>query len=897
MLIADLHIHSRYSRATSKEITVEGLYRGAQLKGVGLIGSGDITHPAWFAELQEKLQLDKNGGYVLRPDLARQVEPSGPCQASVNFMLTGEISCIYKKNDQTRKIHCLVILPNLEAAQRLNQTLDKIGNIRSDGRPILGLDARDLLEICLTNHPDTIFIPAHIWTPWFSLFGSKSGFNSVEECFEDLTPHIWALETGLSSDPAMNWQLSALDGYTLVSNSDAHSLETIAREATLLNCPPTFAGLRQALKGPNNPAFVGTLEFFPDEGKYHLDGHRACNVRLSPQETIELKGICPVCHKPLTVGVLSRVEELADRPLGYTPPNAPLVESLTSLNQTLGQALGKGASSKAVKELKERLLSSVGNELYILRQWPLEDAKRLGGEVLSEALKRLRAGQVILNGGYDGVFGTVELFSASEREELKGQMCLLQGTANKASKASTAKTKEIPLAVTQNTPQGFALDEDQLAAVTHQNGHLQVVAGPGAGKTRVMVERVKHLLEQGVMPGEILVITFTRKAANELKQRLDGYPEVEVSTFHGLGFKLLNRPETILTEDERQALIKELVKSHAPEANPTRLAQRLSLLKQQIPGQNQADANLQNLFTLYQQRLQQLSALDMDDLVYQVVACQDMAYPAFKFIMVDEYQDVNPVQVEFLKRLSRPAGAQVMVIGDPRQAIYGFRGADLSLFNAFSQHFPGASQVELKRNYRSQAQVVNLAGQLMQTNLIATLPAGEIPQAATLASPQAEARWIAETVLELTGGLDSRQVEKQKGASGLYAPRDIAILYRLHQQAEVIAQALEELGIPVQRAGQEPLFELEGMDFTLQKVSLLSMHASKGLEFPVVFVTGLENGLIPYQPPQGQPASQDEETRLLFVALAGPKKSCLSAAAKSVCCLGTGSRKQTHPCG
>ncbi len=295
MLVADLHIHSRFSRATSRNLDPEHLWVAAQLKGVDLLGTGDFTHPAWVDELKDKLVETGDGAYQLRPGLARELLPQvpGPCRRPVRFLLSGEISSIYKRHGRTRKVHSLVLLPDFAAVERLNARLDRLGNITSDGRPILGLDARDLLEICLEVEPSVIFIPAHIWTPWFSVFGSKSGFDSLEECFDDLLPHIHALETGLSSDPPMNWRLSALDRYTLVSHSDAHSPAKLAREADLLDCPPTYPALAHALAEPVEGGFRGTLEFFPDEGKYHLDGHRKCGLRLEPAQSRELGGRCP----------------------------------------------------------------------------------------------------------------------------------------------------------------------------------------------------------------------------------------------------------------------------------------------------------------------------------------------------------------------------------------------------------------------------------------------------------------------------------------------------------------------------------------------------------------------------------------------------------------------------
>jgi DNA helicase-2/ATP-dependent DNA helicase PcrA len=720
------------------------------------------------------------------------------------------------------------------------------------------------LEICLNVHEDVIFIPAHIWTPWFSLFGSKSGFDCIEDCFADLSGHITALETGLSSDPAMNWRLSALDRYTLVSNSDAHSLDTIAREANLLNCAPTFPSLRSALQG--SPSFIGTLEFFPDEGKYHLDGHRECGICLTPQETRELKGLCPHCGKPVTVGVLNRVQELADREFGYVPPQAPQVESLTSLNQTLAQSLGKGAASKSVQQLKQTLLHNVGNELYILRHWPLPEAEK-STPLLGEALMRLRTGKVILTPGFDGQFGSVELFTEQERESIKGQLRLLNVSA------AVHKHERLPATPIQftmaDTPSAIinaGLDTEQQAAINYANGNLQISAGPGSGKTRLLVERAKKLLADGVK--NILVITFTRKAAAELRNRLGDGP-ITVSTFHGLGHQLLNHAHNIIDQDERLTLIKNL---SSPASDYLQLADAVSLLKQS----GEASAEVRTLARQYDQRLRQKNAFDLDDLVYQTVLRlreQSLSAPHFDHILVDEYQDVNPMQVNLLQMLSAAGKCGLTVIGDPRQAIYGFRGARRELFYQFSKDFAPARHMELFRNYRSQGAIVKLAGNLLsaeENNLRAVLPIAETTVAATLSSPWAEADWLAAQIIKLTGGMDSRQAEKQINANRLYAPNEIAVIYRLHQQGQIIQQTLEQHGIPVQKAKDKHLQELDELDFNTQKVSLLSMHASKGLEFPVVMLCGLEAGLIPYQPPGAteiDPQQEMEEERLLFVAL------------------------------
>lgn len=407
---ADLHIHSKYSRATSRDLTLETLALWGAKKGISLLGTGDFTHPEWLQEIKSKLVPAEEGLFRLRPEIEQSVMHSLPesCRTTTRFMLQVEISSIYKKHGRTRKIHNLFYMPDLRSAEKFHKRLDAIGNVRSDGRPILGLDARDLLEIALECSERAKIIPAHIWTPWFSLFGSKSGFDSVEECFEDLSDQIFALETGLSSDPPMNWRLSMLDQYTLVSNSDNHSAPKLGREGNILNCPLSYDEIFTAIK--TRQGFEGTIEFFPEEGKYYLDGHRKCDCCLTPSETLRNKGVCPVCGKPVTVGVLNRVEELADRPEDQSPINAPDVYWRIPLAELLSELLQRGENTKTVKSAYENLLASIGPELYILNDAPLQDLNRSAVPRLAEAIERMRAGQVIRQAGYDGEFGSVKVF-------------------------------------------------------------------------------------------------------------------------------------------------------------------------------------------------------------------------------------------------------------------------------------------------------------------------------------------------------------------------------------------------------------------------------------------------------------------------------------------------------
>ena len=405
--IADLHIHSRFSMATSKEGTPENLDFWARKKGISLIGTGDFTHPVWREELKERLVSEGNGLYRLRDEYVKEESRKFPGEGT-HFVVSGEISSIYKKNGKTRKVHNVILLPGLEVADAMAQRLEKIGNIHSDGRPILGLDSHDLLEMMLDVCPEGILIPAHIWTPHFSVLGAKSGFDSVEECFEELTPYVHALETGLSSDPAMNWRISKLDRYQLVSNSDAHSPSKLGREANLLDIDCSYEGLYRAIQ--TGEGLEGTVEFFPEEGKYHFDGHRKCGVSLSPVEAERLGGICPVCGKKLTMGVDHRVEQLADRAEGFVKKDGKKYESLVPLPEVISACMGYSTASKKVQGCFGQMLQILGTEFDILRNVPAEDIKTCAGKRIAEGIENVRTGKVKRIPGYDGEYGKIQLF-------------------------------------------------------------------------------------------------------------------------------------------------------------------------------------------------------------------------------------------------------------------------------------------------------------------------------------------------------------------------------------------------------------------------------------------------------------------------------------------------------
>lgn len=411
-VVADLHLHSKYSRAVSPQMELPSLAGWAQKKGVNLLGTGDFSHPLWFNELKTQLVEAGSGFYRLRDD------PSG-----VRFLLTNEISNIYSAGSRTRKVHNIVSFPTLAAVEKFNGRLARIGNLGADGRPILGLSARDLLEIALEVDPDVLFIPAHAWTPHFSVFGSSSGFDSLTECFGNLTPHIFAIETGLSSDPAMNWRLSALDEIALLSFSDAHSPSRLMREATVFEIEPNYSDLVEAIRSKDPKKLLYTIEFFPQEGKYHFDGHRSCKFSCEPEVTKAQNYLCPVCGRALTVGVLHRVEKLADRPAGFKPKSAIAFKNAIPLEQLIADVLGVGVSSQAVQADYEEIVAQA-SELEVLLNFNEGELKKVAGPQLALAILKARRGEVEIEPGYDGEFGKIKVFNSADAQTASNQQSL-----------------------------------------------------------------------------------------------------------------------------------------------------------------------------------------------------------------------------------------------------------------------------------------------------------------------------------------------------------------------------------------------------------------------------------------------------------------------------------------
>ncbi len=419
--LADLHIHSHFSIATSKELVPEHLDLWGRIKGITVVGTGDFTHPGWTTELKEKIEPAESGLFQLKPDFRLSQGPvhRNTTNGHIRFALSAEISTIYKKGDKTRKVHHLILAPGFEAVENIQQQLEKIGNIRSDGRPILGLDSRDLLEIVMEADENCLFVPAHIWTPWFSALGDKSGFDSIDECYGDMAQHIHAIETGLSSDPAMNWRCSFLDRFTIISNSDAHSPQKLGREANCLDTELSYDALTQAIRTGDPNKFKGTLEFYPEEGKYHHDGHRKCNLSWHPKETRKHDCLCPVCKKRVTVGVLNRVEQLADRNDITDRPNRHPFHAIIPLKEILSEILGVGPNTKKVSTQYNHLIHTLGSEFDVLLYKDIDHVRDAGGDTVAEGIRRMRSGEVHAQAGYDGKFGVIRVFTDKEQAQAK----------------------------------------------------------------------------------------------------------------------------------------------------------------------------------------------------------------------------------------------------------------------------------------------------------------------------------------------------------------------------------------------------------------------------------------------------------------------------------------------
>lgn len=1027
--IADLHIHSRFSRATSKALTPRHLAGWARCKGIQVLGTGDFTHPEWRAELRQQLVQDSSTGLYRLSVPPEEVPCISQAQLSFShnnffplFIPQTEISSIYKRHGKVRKIHNLVFVPTLEDADRLSKRLSSIGNLSADGRPILGLDSHDLLDILLTCVPNAVLIPAHIWTPWFALFGSKSGFDQIEECFSDLTNQIFALETGLSSDPAMNRLVSDLDGYALISNSDAHSGPNLGREANLFEGTPSYDGIFSALRfaarretqDALHCRFLGTMEFYPDEGKYHLDGHRSCNVVLEPQETLKLANICPVCGKPLTVGVLHRVLELADRSV---PPTTllrePVAKPLIPLVELVSEILGAGIASRKVQEQYARLLRTLGPELNILCSIPVSDIRN-HWEPLGEAIERMRHGKVIRHGGYDGVYGKVQVFSPDElsdvRYHMQSGLCLTLSNPLRVSKDPQVSLFHPSIGkydykIQSNTPSHVnptdIFSEEQQKALYAGPKPVLVLAGPGAGKTHILVGRINRLLNEGITPSRIFAITFTRRAAEEMRSRLTAtFPYespdkfVQCDTLHAFAWKILcasMSTSPILLNEEMAANAFYTANSHLPSHYAQELWTQLNIAREMCTlSQEPSDTPLSAAALRYAERKHSGNRLlvDYTDLLEwwfnRIRTLSDEQRPLH--VLVDEVQDLSFLQLNIVQSLLPEDGSGFFGIGDPDQSIYGFRGASGQSEKTLRSCWPKLLTLRLGQSHRSCQSILDMSHSLMQDkgqcgqlHSDQTLPA-EL-RLFTASNAQSEAHWIVSRICDLIGAtshtiLDHSAKGTDSSLSSSLAPGDIGVLVRIKAQLPIIKTALDKAGIPCSAPAEDTLLDdttcckllaqvapvcgfgnafslvlpfnsthnyasmpsswysylpepklmqnwLKEQDWAgdiflsgrtwkkfcllwnecgswhaflnhlvwiredetvkakAERVQLITLHASKGLEFKAVFLPGLEDGILPLRRDILFPKSAsstnpvplqdcdflDEERRLLYVGL------------------------------
>lgn len=421
-IFADLHIHSHYSRATSGQMNIEHLSSFGKRKGLNLIGTGDFSHPMWFKELREKLVKDEKGIFTYN---------------GMNFLLSNEISLMYSQGGKGRKVHLVVLSPDFDTAEKITEWLKTKGRVDYDGRPIFGMSCPEFTEKVMEISEDNFIIPAHAWTPWFGIFGSMSGFDSLKECFLDTEKHIHAIETGLSSDPGMNWRLSSLDKYALISNSDSHSPwpSRIGRECNVFEMKDlTYRNIISAIKSRDARKFLYTIEVDPSYGKYHFDGHRACNISLEPSESIKRNNICPVCGKPLTIGVLHRVEELADRPEGHKPENAIPFRKILPLAEIIAGKYRTSPLSKKAVEIESRFIEKFGSELNALLEADEQELAKVNPEMACLIMKN-REEKIEVIPGYDGVYG-IPLINGDEREIMKSR------AASQEDKKKTLKEKK-----------------------------------------------------------------------------------------------------------------------------------------------------------------------------------------------------------------------------------------------------------------------------------------------------------------------------------------------------------------------------------------------------------------------------------------------------------------------
>lgn len=849
--IGDLHIHSHFSLATSKKLTPEYLDYWGRVKGIKVIGTGDFTHPGWIKELKKKLVPAEPGLFKLKDEYKVEQKgllPTAPAE-EIRFMLTAEISNIYKKGEKTRKIHNVVFAPDFATVEKIQQSLINIGgNITSDGRPILGLDARDLLEIVLEASEDCFFVPAHIWTPWFSALGDKSGFDSIKKCYRDLEKHIHAIETGLSTDAPMHWMCSFLDEYTLISNSDAHSPQKLGRNANLFDTELSYSAICEAIASGAPDKFLGTIDLYPQEGKYHYDGHRKCGVRWNPVETLENERICPKCGKKVTVGVMNRVVELSDRSNLEERPNRLPYYSIIPLKEILSEIEDVGVKTKTVARAYNPLIKNIGNESDILLNIPVDIIRKKAGPVLAEAISRMRTRKVFIKEGFDGQYGEVTVFQPGEIDKIRSGSGIFKGRIfekdinyksqnllnfSLAKYRSLEQKNELRNSTGSSSSVKKNLNSEQKLAAEYTGSNSLIIAGPGTGKTFTLTHKISHLIrDQGIPQENILAITFTNKAASEIKTRLNIILEkdckVFIYTFHKFGLEILrNQPDkfnlennfSIIDSDDSFFILHRLFDIKKKKARE--YYDCLVQLKQQIIRKNEISNEFKAIFDRYEKYLAENNLIDIHDLLYKpyLKFKKDNKFletfqNKYDWLLIDEYQDVNPIQYKIVQQLSQ-SDIKICAIGDPNQAIYGFRGADVKYIKKFKDDFPSSKIINLKTSYRCSNNILTTSNKLIsklsgENNLIEGLKDGVKVRISEHDTEKSEAEFVARTIEQYLGGVrffsidsDITQGSENRGDN---VPSDFAVLCRTKKQIPAIEQAFNDHGLPFQSIGTEPFY-------------------------------------------------------------------------------------------
>ena len=896
--IGDFHIHSHYSRATSKKLIPEYLEYWAKLKGIKVIGTGDFTHPGWTKELKEKLIPAEQGLFKLKDKYKLKTDINSDNE--VRFLLTSEISNIYKKFDKVRKVHNCVFAPDFETVDKIQQKLSGLKfNITSDGRPILGLDSRDLLEIMLEANAQNYFVPAHIWTPWFSALGSKSGFDSIKECYGDMAKYISAVETGLSTNAPMNWMCKFLDDYTLISNSDAHSPEKLGRNANIFNTELSYDAIINAMRSGNPELFLGTIDLFPQEGKYFYDGHRKCNISWNPVETLKHNEICSVCGRKVTVGVLNRILQLSDREDVMKRKNRLPFHPIIPLKEILSEITGVGPSSKKVTGVYDSILKKLGPELNILLNIPVDEINKKGGEILSEAIKRMRNQQVYIKEGFDGEYGQIKVFEKNEQKNFSKQKCLFDDIADKThnesgsrltaqvtesgsrltaqitekqdistfkfsikeykelkqqQKSNQTELKQKELFSTKILTNPFEeLNTEQLKATQHFSGPLIIIAGPGTGKTKTLTCSIANLIKnKNVKPENILALTFTNKAANEMKERLlillnaqTIVNKMQISTFHGFGFSILkryyektgrNKHFSIIDNDDEKIILNKNI--GITKKNLKKTINAITKAKQNLKTSEQLEDKEQaKIFYAYETILQEQNLFDIDDMIYEPVRLW-LAYPEilayyrekYKWVFVDEYQDTNFAQYQMIRLLKPDNDSNLCVTGDPNQAIYGFQGADIQFIKKFTSDYPDATQYYLKKSYRCSDNILKASENIVKDKtaqniqMLEGLHKGVKIKIIQNRTEKSEAEFVARTIENMLGGLgffsiDSNITQGNENTE-IKGLSDFVILCRIKNQMKSIEKALNDHSIPFQTIENIPFFKQKPLSHIIDLLKL-----------------------------------------------------------------------------